>query len=164
MRSVKRHPEYWLIYVADNGEIWEEVEGNVYSKDVNKRYTRCILGNLHQDKYGYSIYTPRLTTCRLNKLIDRKKLKVHQLVAITFLDNPLNKKMVNHKNYIKSDNRVENLEWVSLKENNQGPHRKKSHYTKEQRKNALILLDQGWTIKEVSKKLNITVNTLSEAK
>lgn len=42
---------------------------------------------------------------------------VHRLVAMAFLDNPDNCDQVNHKNLDRTDNRLENLEWVSASEN-----------------------------------------------
>ena len=47
----------------------------------------------------------------------RKNHLVHQLVAKTFLENPNNYHIVDHKNNIKSDNRVENLQWTTQSQN-----------------------------------------------
>lgn len=46
-----------------------------------------------------------------------KRHKVHRLVAQAFIDNPNSKKDINHKNWNKHDNAVNNLEWNTRSEN-----------------------------------------------
>lgn len=74
---------------------------------------------LSADNHGYST----VVLCTNGK---RNYFKVHRLVATAYVPNPQNKPQVNHKNEVKSDNRFENLEWATAKENtNYGTRNKK---------------------------------------
>ena len=53
----------------------------------------------------------------LRKNKKRQLFRLHQLLAQAFITNPENKEFVDHINHIKDDNRIENLRWVTLTEN-----------------------------------------------
>lgn len=74
--------------------------GNV----ISLRRNRIMRGSHDKDGYLY-------VTFSINKNV--KLMKVHRLVAQKYIPNPNNLPIVNHKNGIKDDNRVENLEWCT---------------------------------------------------
>ena len=56
---------------------------------------------------------------------NNKKIKMHKMVATAFIDNPENKRIVHHKNNMKFDYRISNLEWRTDKENSEGAGKEK---------------------------------------
>jgi hypothetical protein len=94
MKPIPNYPNY---SITQDGKVW--------SHKNRKFLSSAFVGR------GYK----KLTLC--NEL-GKKQFLVHRLVAITYLNNPENKAQINHINGIKTDNRVENLEWITAGDNN----------------------------------------------
>ncbi len=93
--QVKDFPNY---YITDTGDI--------YSRNYNHT-GRIKKLKPKVNKFGYFMVALNGSAWK----------QIHRLVAEAFLPNPENKPQVNHKNGIKGDNRVENLEWATASEN-----------------------------------------------
>lgn len=92
-------------------EIWKDVVGyeGIYKiSDSGNVFSERSKRNLKAQVNRYGYYVIELHS---------RLWTVHRLVALAFIPNPDKKPMVNHKNGIKTDNRVNNLEWVTPKEN-----------------------------------------------
>ena len=92
----KKIDGYENYYVFENGKIYNT---------ARKSYLKPV-----PNASGYSY----VTLCKNKK---KNNKYVHRLVAEHYLDNPDKKPQVNHKNKNRSDNRKENLEWVTESEN-----------------------------------------------
>jgi len=86
-------------------------EGKIWNNKLNK-FMKLFENKLkHRPTAQYY-----LRIALANKGV-RKKFMVHRLVAKAYIPNPENKPFVNHKNGNKQDNRLENLEWMTNREN-----------------------------------------------
>lgn len=108
-------PDFEGLYQANiNGEI--RSVNHIRKNGTSKYEQQGKLLKFNLNPNGY-------LQVRLSKNGIAKTYRVNRLIALTFIENPLNKKTVNHINGNKLDNRSENLEWATERE--QAIHRHK---------------------------------------
>jgi len=100
---IKDFPDY---YITDNGDVYSRIYHPIQNPGTRFRKVKPCLSN----RGGYL----RVTLCKDGKHYTKR---IHRLVAEHFIPNPENKPQINHKNGVKTDNRVENLEFCTCSEN-----------------------------------------------
>ena len=103
--TIKKHIQFifWRKYKDTNYII--STNGKVYNIKRNM-FLKCSM------KHGYCIVS-------LSENNKRKMFRIHRLVAEIFIHNTQNKPIVNHIDGNKTNNNLNNLEWVTYKENTQ---------------------------------------------
>lgn len=157
--------------MSDN-EIWKPV------KDYEGLYEVSNLGRVKSLKFPkhkimkHTINGIGYTTVRLTKNNYSVNVASHRIIATAFIDNPLNKPNINHINAIRTDNRIENLEWATSKENfehalmlgNVNPLCEKNCNTKITNEIALDIYNSQESKKYLCKKYNVSIDVVNNIK
>lgn len=106
-------PGYEGYYQASNRGNIRSLHREIAQKSHKHYYVRTMKGKIIQPRLQNSNYY----IVWLSMYGKRHPILVHRLVAETFIENPDNSPCINHKNGVKTDNRIENLEWCSYSEN-----------------------------------------------
>ena len=106
MKKMNTQTEQWEPIADSKGIYYISNQGNAKSyKFCNERFLKPSLATT-----GYFV----IGICTNGK---KKNFPIHRLVAQTFIPNPQNKPQVNHRDGNKLNNNIDNLEWVTAKEN-----------------------------------------------
>lgn len=155
----------------------------IYKQIYDTRYEVSNLGNV-RSKITNAILTPHkggtspyfMVSLHLGKSKTKSYL-IHRLVAIHFIENPENKEQVNHKDGNKLNNSIDNLEWVTPKENmlhafKNGLYKKYNNQTYKGKSGELhnrsmkLLCSNGeiyYGLSEAGRKLNLNTSTIGLA-
>ena len=102
--------EIWRNLIYQNKDYGYLLEVSIFG-NIRNKHTKYIY-KLHPNTNGYLTVNISLGS-RNNK----KTFLVHKAVAETFIPNLENKPQVNHKDFNKTNNNADNLEWVTNQEN-----------------------------------------------
>ena len=130
--------------VTKDGKIFSHITKRFLKQDLRGKYYAVKLG-----KYG-------------------KKISVHRIVAMAYIENPDNKPFINHKDGNKLNNSLDNLEWCSAKENTfhaqftglmkvrTYPVFRRQKISNSEIANVHSLRNEGLSVIKIAKKYNVT--------
>lgn len=147
--------EEWRTVVTDNGEIWDNYEVSTEGRVRNVKTGRIkkqTVANRYKQVY-------------LSKNGKGRNFRVNRLVAFAFIpnDDVENKTQVNHINEDKLDNRVENLEWVSPKQNqNHGSCSERKGKSRGKKVRCVETGQEFYSIREVQRQLGLPFQNVAK--
>lgn len=159
----KNEPGQYIPDFDYEKEVWKEIGKTGYEvSDLGRirHNNRILAGSYHSDGYVFTN-------------IKGKQIPIHRFVASTFIPNPENKPEVNHKDGNKMNNSVENLEWVTRKENIKHAHDNNlqpkglatytGKFTEEQREEIKSLWNSGkYSRRELAKKYGVSHTCIND--
>lgn len=151
---MKAVPGYEGLYcVTEDGRVWSE------------RSKKFVGGYRARDGYVFAV---------LMRKYHRWYVGVHRLVALAFIGNPGAGLEINHKNGVRDDNRIENLEWVTHIQNckpdralnliasrPRGEKNGSAKYTDDQINEVRVLKAAGYSQTEISAQTGISQQHVS---
>ena len=155
-------PEQILEIADKNERVWRDIKGYEQKYVVSNQgdvlsWARGKLLKQHINNRGYY-------AVGLYKNNKRKTYQVHALVLESFIKRPKGKEP-NHKNSIRADNRLENLEWLTRSENISHGYRNGRNSGKKLDSVTVRAMraqhKQGWSQAEIAKKYGISSSTMS---
>ena len=147
MKKIKKENIQPYYFVDEFGQIYS----NYRNKLKKLKYS--------VDKDGYFNVSLQLKNGK------RNSFRVNRLVALTYLDNPHNFPVVNHKDNNKQNNKVDNLEWCSISYNtSEGYKNKNYHYKRKVKSIHLITKEEKIfnSVKECADFFKITYYDVSK--
>lgn len=141
-------PDYEGMYQATMTGLIRSIDRFVPHSRLGQQFVRGRIIIPHLDQDGYA----RVQLCKLGQI---KLWGIHQLAARTFIPNPESKLSINHKDGVKTNNCVTNLEWVTGRENEEHAVRNRLKARGQRNGNSKLTLDQVIIIKDRLKKVKI---------